>query len=175
MEARYTTAVEGEPETTLAGTVERITFRNDETHFTIARFATPAGEATILGEPVGVSEGMPLKLRGQWVNDKKWGRQFKVAAYQLRTPETIVGIEKFLGSGLIPGIGDELGRRLVEKFGMDTLEVIDRAPQRVTEVPGIGAQRAARIAEAFAAQRHVQDVMVFLRGHGVSAAFAARI
>jgi exodeoxyribonuclease V alpha subunit len=175
MDARYTTAVEGEPETTLAGTVERITFRNDETHFTIARFATPAGEATILGELVGVSEGMPLKLRGQWVNDKKWGRQFKVATYQLRTPETIVGIEKFLGSGLIPGIGAELARRLVEKFGMDTLEVIDRAPQRLTEVPGIGAQRAARVAEAFAAQRHVQDVMVFLRGHGVSAAFAARI
>jgi exodeoxyribonuclease V alpha subunit len=167
--------VEGEPETTLDGVVERITFRNDDTHFTIARFAGPVGEVTILGELVGVSEGMPLKLRGQWVNDKRWGRQFKVASYQLRTPETVVGIEKFLGSGLIPGIGPELARRLVGKFGIETLDVIDRAPHRLTEVAGIGAQRAARLAAAFAAQRHVQDVMVFLRGHGVSAAFAARI
>ena len=164
-----------EPETTLDGVVERITFRNDDTHFTVARFASSVGEVTILGELVGVDVGMPLKLRGQWVTDRKWGRQFKVATYQLRTPETVVGIEKFLGSGLIPGIGPELARRLVEKFGMDTLEVIDRAPHRLTEVAGIGAQRAARLAEAFAAQRHVQDVMVFLRGHGVSAAFAARI
>jgi exodeoxyribonuclease V alpha subunit len=167
--------MEGEAETTLDGTVERITFRNDDTHFTIARFTAPTGPVTILGELVGVTEGMPLKLRGQWVVDRKWGRQFKVATYQLRTPQTVVGIEKFLGSGLIPGIGAELARRLVERFGMDTLEVIDRTPQRLTEVPGIGAQRAAKLAEAFAAQRHIQDVMVFLRGHGVSAAFAARI
>src|SRR5437868_13202816 len=132
-------------ETTLDGIVERIAFRNEDSHFTVARFVA-GGEivpVTIVGELVGVSEGMPLKLRGQWVVDKKWGRQFKVSTYQLRTPETIVGIEKFLGSGLIPGIGPELARRLVEKFGAETLEVIDRAPERLVEVPGIGAQRAA--------------------------------
>jgi exodeoxyribonuclease V alpha subunit len=168
-------ADEAKPEATIDGTVERITFRDDDSHFTVARFATGAEPVTILGELVGVNEGMPLKLRGQWVVDKKWGRQFRVSTYQLRTPETVVGIEKFLGSGLIPGIGPELARRLVEKFGIETLDVIDRAPQRLTEVAGIGAQRAAKVAEAFAAQRHVQDVMVFLRGHGVSAAFAARI
>jgi exodeoxyribonuclease V alpha subunit len=137
----------------------------------------PPGHAyvTIVGELVGVNEGLPLRLRGQWVDDKKFGRQFRVATYQLRTPETLVGIERFLGSGLIPGIGPELARRLVGHFGMETLEVIDRAPQRLVEVSGIGAGRAAKLAAAFAAQRDVQDVMVFLRGHGVSAAFAARI
>jgi exodeoxyribonuclease V alpha subunit len=166
---------DAEHEVILDGTVERFVFRDQDTSFTVARFATPKEPVTIVGELVGVSEGLPLRLRGQWVVDRKWGRQFRVATYQLRAPETLVGIERFLGSGLIPGIGPELARRLVSTFGMDTLEVIDRKPERLTEVSGIGAARAARLAEAFAAQRHVQDVMVFLRGHGVSSAFAARI
>jgi exodeoxyribonuclease V alpha subunit len=130
---------------------------------------------TIVGELVGVNEGLPLRLRGHWVLDKKFGRQFRVATYQLRAPETLVGIERFLSSGVIPGIGPELARRLVGHFGMDTLDVIDRKPERLVEVAGIGAGRAAKLSAAFAAQRDVQDVMVFLRGHGVSAAFAARI
>lgn len=164
-------------ELVLDGTIERFVFRAEgDSSFTVARFVTPGQEhVTIVGELVGVQEGLPLRLRGQWVIDRKFGRQFRVATYQLRSPETLLGIERFLASGLIPGIGPELARRLVAKFGMETLEVIDRAPQRLTEVSGIGASRAARIAEAFAAHRHVQDVMVFLRGHGVSAAFAARI
>ena len=165
-----------EAEATVDGTVERFVFRAEDTSFTVARFATPEREQiTIVGELVGVQEGLPLRLRGQWIVDRKYGRQFKVATYQLRSPETLVGIERFLGSGLIPGIGPEIAGRLVAKFGLETLEVIDRSPQRLVEVKGIGAQRAAKIADAFAAQRHVQDVMVFLRGHGVSAAFAARI
>ena len=165
-----------EAEVTVDGTVERFVFRAEDTSFTVARFATPDREQiTIVGELVGVQEGLPLRLRGQWIVDRKFGRQFKVATYQLRSPETLVGIERFLGSGLIPGIGPEIAGRLVAKFGLETLAVIDREPQRLVEVKGIGAQRAAKIADAFAAQRHVQDVMVFLRGHGVSAAFAARI
>lgn len=169
-------AAPGPDEVTLDGTLERFVFRNDESSFTVARLETAGHQVvTIVGELVGVSEGLPLRLRGRWVDDKKFGRQFRVATYQLRTPETLVGIERFLGSGIIPGIGAELARRLVGHFGMETLEVIDRTPQRLVEVPGIGAARAAKLAAAFAAQRHVQDVMVFLRGHGVSAAFAARI
>ena len=164
------------PEVTLDGTVERFVFRNTESSFTVARFETPEHQhVTVVGELVGVNEGLPLRLRGHWVEDKKFGRQFRVATYQLRAPETLVGIERFLGSGVIPGIGPELARRLVGHFGMDTLEVIDRKPERLVEVSGIGAGRAAKLSAAFAAQREVQDVMVFLRGHGVSAAFAARI
>lgn len=162
---------------TLDGAVDRFVYRNDETHYTVARF-TVVGEpvnVTVVGELVNVNEGIPLRLHGQWILDKKWGRQFRLESYQLRTPETLVGIERFLGSGLIPGVGAELARRLVEKFGMDTLEVIGREPHRLTEVSGIGAARAAKIAEAWSAQHHVQDVMVFLRGHGVSPGFAARI
>jgi exodeoxyribonuclease V alpha subunit len=162
---------------TLDGAVERFIYRDEESHFTVARF-TVVGEpvnTTVVGELVNVNEGVPLRLHGQWVQDKKWGKQFRIESYQLRTPETLVGIERFLGSGLIPGIGAELARRMVEKFGMDTLEVIGKAPHRLTEVSGIGAARAGKIAEAWSAQHHVQDVMVFLRGHGVSPAFAARI
>ncbi|HEX3476759.1 MAG TPA: ATP-dependent RecD-like DNA helicase [Kofleriaceae bacterium] len=163
-------------EVTLDGTIERFVFRNEESAFTVARLsAADHTMVTIVGELVGISEGIPLRLRGRWVDDRKFGRQFRVATYQLRSPETLVGIERFLGSGIIPGIGPELARRLVSHFKMDTLEVIDRTPQRLVEVAGIGAARAAKLAAAFAAQRHVQDVMVFLRGHGVSAAFAARI
>ena len=170
------TVADAAPEITLDGTLERFVFRSDESSFTVARFETPAHQrVTIVGELVGVTEGLPLRLRGHWVDDKKFGRQFRVATYQLRSPETLVGIERFLGSGIIPGIGPELARRLVGHFGMDTLEIIDRRPDRLVEVSGIGAGRAAKLAAAFAAQREVQDVMVFLRGHGVSAAFAARI
>jgi len=177
----HTTGVTDAPpanaaEETLDGTVERFVFRNDESSFTVARFETPGHQhVTIVGELVGVNEGLPLRLRGHWVDDKKFGRQFRIQTYQLRAPETLVGIERFLGSGVIPGIGPELARRLVGHFGMDTLEVIDRKPERLVEVSGIGAGRARKLAAAFAAQRDVQDVMVFLRGHGVSAAFAARI
>ena len=164
------------PDITIDGTIERLVFKNEESGFIIARFETPAHEhVTIVGELGELIAGQPLRLRGQWVVDKKYGRQFRVTTYQPRSPETLLGIERFLGSGIIPGIGPELAKRLVTTFGMDTLEVIDRKPERLTEVAGIGAHRASKIAEAFAAQRHVQDVMVFLQGHGVSAAFAARI
>lgn len=162
---------------TLDGAIDRFIYRDEESHFTVARFSI-AGEplgTTVVGELVNLTEGVPLRLHGQWIQDRKWGRQFRIETYQLRTPETLIGIERFLGSGLIPGVGPEIARRLVEKFGMDTLEIIGREPHRLTEVAGIGASRAGKIAEAWGAQRHVQDVMVFLRGHGVSPGFAARI
>jgi len=173
----YSAAVaDAAPEELLDGTVERYVFRSEDGSFAVARFTTLAHEqVTVVGELVDVQEGLPLRLRGRWVVDRKYGRQFRISTYQLRAPETLVGMERFLGSGIIPGIGPSLAKRLVAKFEMDTLEVIDRAPERLTEVAGIGAARAARIADAFAAHRHVQDVMVFLRSLNVSAAFAARI
>src|SRR6185369_10288472 len=164
-----------EPEVSLDGTLERITFRGDE-YYTVARMVTDKGEqVTVVGKLVEINEGMPITVVGQWVNDKKWGRQFKVSFAHPRTPKTVVGIEKFLGSGLIHGIGPSLAKRIVEKFGKDTLEVIEKTPHRLTEVVGIGTARAKQLADAVAAQRHVQEVMVFLQGHGVTMAQAARI
>jgi exodeoxyribonuclease V alpha subunit len=165
----------GETETTLDGTIERITFRNAENDYTVARLASAAGEVTVVGKLFGVDEGMPVRLSGQWVVDRKWGRQFQVATCVPDTPKTVVGIEKFLGSKVFPGIGPALAKRLVEKFGRETLDVIANQPQRLTEVIGIGTQRARQLADTIGQQRHVQEVMVFLFGLGVSPAFAARI
>lgn len=176
-EQRALFAPGAEPEgVTLDGTLARVVYRHPDSGFTVARIhTTDGGEATVVGELWGIPEGTPLRVRGQWVDDRRFGRQLKVAGYQVRSPETLVGIEKFLGGGIIPGIGPELARRMVAHFGPRTLEVVEREPTRLTEVDGIGPSRAARISQAFAEHRHVQDVMVFLRGHGVSAAFAGRI
>ena len=168
----------GEPETTLDGTLERISFKNDENGFTIARFQPAQAKLpiTIVGQFVEIPEGTPLKLRGQWVEDKKWGRQFKFTSYEQSFPKTPYAIEKYLGGGFIDGIGPAYAKRIVATFGAETLDVIKNAPHRLVEVPGIGTARAKQIASAIAAQSHVEDVMVFLaRAQGVSPAFAARI
>src|SRR5687767_21141 len=169
-------AGQGESDVSLDGTIERIVFHATDTSFTVARLVTAGHEqVTIVGPLFDVKEGMPLHLSGQWVQDKKYGKQFKVATYRLSTPATLKGIEKFLGSSSFKGIGPELAKRLVKQFGMATLEVIEKTPERLTEVPGIGTGRAKAIAEVYATQRHVEDVMVFLRGHNVTEAQAGRI
>lgn len=169
------TVAEGQ-DITLDGTLGRVVFKNDESSFTVARFETPGREqVTVVGELVGITEGLPLRLRGQWVEDRKFGRQFKISTYQLRSPETLIGIERFLAAAGIQGIGAEMAKRLVQKFGMDTLEIIDRKPERLTEVVGIGTARAKQLSAAFAEQRQMQDVMVFLHGIGVSPSLAPRI
>jgi exodeoxyribonuclease V alpha subunit len=167
--------VADEPDVSIDGTVERVAFHNPDSTYTVAKVTTKEGEVTIVGKLMGVDEGMPLRLTGTWEVDKKWGRQFKVKEYELLSPKTKAGIEKFLGSKAFAGIGPSLAKRIVEKFGTDTLDVIEKTPARLTEVIGIGGQRATTIAKVFADQRHIQDVMVFLYGVGVSGAFAARI
>jgi exodeoxyribonuclease V alpha subunit len=165
---------------TLEGTLERVVFQNSETQWTVARLRVARGVriqslVTVVGNLLGVKEGAELRLHGDWIVDKKYGEQFQVASYQTLTPSTIAGIEKYLGSGMVPGIGPELAKRIVRKFGMRTLEIIANDPSRLTEVEGIGRVRAERIRGEWHAQREVQDVMVFLQGHGVSTAYAVRI
>ena len=162
-------------ETTIDGTVERITFRDPHDDYTVARLNTPAGEITAVGKLFGVDEGMPVRLSGKWVVDRKWGRQFQVATCVPETPKTILGIESFLASKRFPGIGPALAKRIVEKFGRDALDVIAKDPHKLTEIPGIGTARAAMLAQIIGEQVHVQQVMVFLFGLGVSQAFANRI
>ncbi len=161
----------------LEGTLERVVFQNAESQWTVARLEPTGGGAavTVVGPLWGVTPGTPLVLRGSWEVDRKFGRQFRVDSYLTRSPETLLGIERYLGSGMIPGIGQELAKRLVARFGVETLSVIERAPQRLTEVDGIGPSRASSISKAWVEQHDIQDVMVFLRGHGVSTAYAVRI
>ena len=165
----------GEAEAKLDGTLERITFRGDD-DYTVGRMKTDAGDLiTIVGTLVEINEGMPITVEGAWVEDRKYGRQFRVKSAMVRVPTTPKGIESFLGSGIIAGVGPAYAKRIVEKFGKDTYDVIDKTPERLTEVVGIGSARAAQIAEALSAQRHVREVMTFLQGHGVTPALAARI
>jgi exodeoxyribonuclease V alpha subunit len=161
----------------IEGTLERVVFQNPESQWTVARLEPAAGgpPVTVVGSLFGVTTGTPLVLRGTWELDRKYGRQFRVESYHTRSPETLVGIERYLGSGLIPGIGPELAKRLVGRFGLETLGIIEREPHRLIEVDGIGPARARSVAEAWVEQRDIQDVMVFLRGHGVSTAYAVRI
>ncbi|MBT8495025.1 MAG: ATP-dependent RecD-like DNA helicase, partial [Deltaproteobacteria bacterium] len=154
----------------LTGTLERIVFRNPENHWTVAKLVPEGGgpPMTVVGSLFEVPEGTPLVVTGEWVRDPKFGPQLKVESYRVHSPTTLVGIERYLGSGLIDGIGPELAKRIVEKFGLSTLEVIGKEPNRLKEVSGIGESRAGKISAAWAESQHLQDVMVFLRGHGVS-------
>jgi exodeoxyribonuclease V alpha subunit len=164
-------------EQTLEGTLEKIVFQNAETQWTVARLQSRdrRGLVTIVGNLLGVQAGAALRLRGRWIVDRKYGEQFKVDTYQTVTPATVRGIERYLGSGLVHGIGPELAKRIVGVFGTETLEVIEKEPRRLVEVEGIGKVRAERIRESLREQRGVQEVMVFLQGYGVSSAYAARI
>ncbi len=158
------------------GTIDRIVFQNPENAFTVAKLNLENGEEiTVVGELVGMQKGSPLLLRGEWIEDKRFGKQFKIESFQIRSPQTIKGIEKYLSSGLIPGIGEELAKRIVKEFGLKTFSVIGSSPEALTQVEGIGPSRAKKITAAWKDQKEIQDVMVFLRGHGVSASFAARI
>jgi exodeoxyribonuclease V alpha subunit len=167
---------QGEP-TTIEGVLERVVYANEETAWSVVRIqpADRLEAITAVGNLMGVQIGENLQLRGRFVRDKKYGDQFKVESYIPVKPATEKGIERYLASGLVPGIGKEMARRLVERFGKDTLEVIESDAGRLREVEGIGPVRAKRILEAWEQQRDVRDVMLFLQSHGVSTAYAARI
>jgi exodeoxyribonuclease V alpha subunit len=164
-------------EETVEGTVERIVFTGGEGDFTVARLKPSAGGEvlTIVGSLPGVPVGASLRVVGRFENTVRFGAQLRLTSYTEVAPQTLDGIRRYLGSGLIKGIGPEFAARIVERFGITTLEVLDRDPGRISEVTGIGPSRARSIREAWAGQREVRKVMVFLQGYGVSPAFAARI
>ncbi len=163
--------------TTLQGILERITYVNEENHYVVARLQVPGQRelTTIVGNLPSVTPGETLKLTGEWTLHSKYGEQFKVEAFETIVPATVAGIEKYLGSGLIKGIGPVFARRLVEAFGAETLRIIEGEPSRLLTVDGIGQVRFQRIRAAWEEQKEIRDVMIFLQGHGVSSAYAAKI
>ncbi len=162
---------------TIQGTLERITYVNEENQYVVGRLQVPGRRdlATIVGNLPAVNPGETLRLHGRWTVHKKYGEQFQVDRYETVTPSTLLGIERYLGSGLIKGIGPVFAKRLVDAFGLDTLAVIDAQPQRLLEVEGIGPVRHERICRAWNEQREIRQVMLFLQGHGVSPAYAVKI
>ena len=162
--------------TSIQGTIGRITYQHPETHYTVARLDEDGGPGTtIVGTLFPVAEGEEIKVTGTWKRHPRYGLQFQVDHWEKIDPATIEGIEKYLGSGLIKGIGPRYAKRLVAAFGLDTLKILSEQPLRVLEVDGIGEVRAHRILQAWQEQRGMQDVMVFLQGHGVGASLALRI
>ena len=162
--------------TSIQGTISRITYQHPESHYTVARLDEDGGPgATVVGMLFPVSEGEEIKVTGVWKRHARYGLQFQVDHWTKVDPATLEGIEKYLGSGMIKGIGPTYAKRLVGAFGLDTLRVLSEEPLRVLDVDGIGEVRARRIMEAWQAQRGMQDVMVFLQGHGVGASLALRI
>ena len=162
----------------LDAVLERITYANEETGYTIARVATDRSGSdllTVVGALLGVQPGESLRLVGRWSSHPRYGRQFEVESYTTVLPATIQGIERYLGSGLIKGIGPRTAGRIVGHFGVDTLRVIEEEPRRLVEVAGLGPKRTAMIGRAWEEQKAIKEVMVFLQGVGVSTSLAVRI
>ncbi|GIH16452.1 SF1B family DNA helicase RecD2 [Rugosimonospora africana] len=161
----------------LDAVLERLTYVNEETGYTVARVATDSGSdlLTVVGALLGAQPGESLRLRGRWSSHPKFGRQFEVESYTTVLPATVQGIQRYLGSGLIKGIGPRFAERIVERFGVDTLDVIEQTPDRLIEVPGLGPKRTAKIIAAWEEQKAIKEVMVFLQGVGVSTSLAVRI
>ena len=162
----------------LAAVLERITYANEETGYTIARVATDRSGTdllTVVGALLGVQPGESLRLVGRWGSHPKYGRQFEVDSFTTVLPATIQGIERYLGSGLIKGIGPRMAARIVGHFGIETLRVIEEQTGRLVEVPGLGPKRTSMIGKAWEEQRAIKEVMVFLQGVGVSTSLAVRI
>ncbi len=172
-----TAAPSDTPLQTLEGVVERFTYQNEENGYTVARLI-PKGksyETTVIGVLSGVMVGESVRLRGVWKSHPEYGRQFEVRSYTVQLPATIEGIRKYLGSGLVKGIGPVTAGRIVDHFGLETLEVIEETPERLMEVHGMGAMRVDRVRAAWQEQKQIKEIMIFLQSHGVSSGLAVKI
>lgn len=161
----------------LRGVVERVTYYNEETGYSVVRLAVEGQDdlVTIVGNLPEVNPGESLRLLGAWTTHQQYGRQFKVERCEQVLPATVEGIRRYLGSGLIKGVGPVTAARIVQRFGTDTLRVLDEEPQRLREALGVGPKRAALIAKAWEEQRHIREVMLFLQSHGVTTGLAVKI
>ncbi len=128
-----------------------------------------------MGSFANLQAGQTLKLVGTWREHPKYGAQFQVSQYQETKPATLTGIEKYLGSGLIKGVGPVTAKRIVAHFGLETLDIIETQIERLIEVPGIAKKRVRMIYSAWSTQKVIKEVMVFLQGHGVSTTYAVKI
>ncbi|MCY0878799.1 MAG: ATP-dependent RecD-like DNA helicase [Firmicutes bacterium] len=161
----------------LEGMVERVTFHDAESGFSVLQVRVPGHRelVPVVGHASQVVAGEFLSARGRWVIHRQHGRQFEAAALELTPPHTLAGMEKYLASGWVKGIGPVYAKRLVKAFGRDVFDVIEHHPERLQEVPGIGPRRASNITQGWRDQKVIRDIMVFLHSHGVSTAQAVRI
>ncbi len=162
--------------TELEGTIGQIIFYNQDNYYTVAKLKISSGKAvTIVGNLPPLFPGEVLLIKGEWVKHKDYGEQFQVAEWERPTPKTLLGIERFLASGLIKGIGKATAEKVVRKFGLESLEIITNTPERLAEIPGISAKKALKIAAGLEEYAAIQQIMVFLQGIGISPAYALKI
>ena len=168
----------------LAGSIERITYYNDENGYSVLRLLPDErqgaaedrqGLVTVTGNLPELAPGEYLKMNGEWIDHPKHGRQFQVETIEQSYPATLEGIRRYLGSGLLEGIGPKLAERIVDHFGVDTLDVIENHPKRLRQVPDIGPKRMKIIVQAWEEQRLIKDIMIFLHGHGITTNLALKI
>jgi len=161
----------------LQGQIERITYTNDENGYTIAKIKVQGHRdlVTVVGNLMVPTPGEIIKMYGEWVNHPKYGEQFKVDSYKSLVPASVYGIQKYLGSGLIKGIGPVMARRIVERFGKRTLDVIEKEIEKLAEVDGIGEKRIGMIRKAWEDQKEIREVMIFLQTYGVGSGYATKI
>lgn len=157
--------------------VERITYQNPENGYSVMRVKVKGYDelVTLVGNLLEVPAGSVLLCEGDWKVDKRYGSQFVAQTWEEVMPATLYGIEKYLGSGLVKGIGPKFAQLIVSRFGLDTIEIIETDIKRLYEVPGIGQKRVEKIAESWEKQKDIKNVMLFLQGYGVSTAYAAKI
>lgn len=163
--------------TDLEGQIEGITYTSEESGFTIVRVRVHGqrGTVTVVGNLMSPCTGEVLRMKGEWINHPRYGRQFKVMHYKTEVPASIDGIRKYLGSGLIKGIGPVIAKRIVKKFGKMTLAIIEDEIERLAKVDGIGKNRLSMIKTAWEEQKDIRDVMLFLQTHGVGSGYAVKI
>ncbi len=159
------------------GFIDRLTYHNPENGYTIARLAVEGQREriVIVGAIAAIQEGESVEVAGVWTQHPKYGKQLKVEHYKAVYPSTLEGVQKYLGSGLIKGVGPRSAKRIVDHFGAETLDIIDADPGRLAEVPKLGKKRVELIAAAWDEQRQIKDVMVFLQSHGITTGYAVKI
>jgi exodeoxyribonuclease V alpha subunit len=173
----YPNSGQGAPCERLAGSVERVTFHSGESGFCVLRVKVRGQRdlVTVVGSAASVTAGEYLECEGTWVNDRRHGLQFKASSLRVIPPSTLDGIEKYLGSGMVKGIGPHFARKLVGAFGERVFDVIEDSPDRLLDLEGIGPKRKERVTRAWAEQKVVREIMVFLQSNGVGTARAVRI
>jgi exodeoxyribonuclease V alpha subunit len=165
------------PAERLSGSVERVTFHSEDSGFCVLRVKVRGQREliTVVGTTASVTPGEYIECEGNWINDRSYGQQFKTSRLNVIPPSTLEGIEKYLGSGMVKGIGPHFAAKLVRAFGEKVFDIIEQSPERLTELDGIGPKRKARVTEAWAEQKTIREIMVFLQSHGVGTARAVRI
>ena len=160
----------------VVGTVERIVYQNEENGFTVLRLREESKNnlITVTGYFAGISVGLLLEVKGRF-GVSKYGKQFEASEYKEHVLTSLEGLEKYLSSGLIKGVGSVYGKKIVDYFKKDTLEILEQYPERLLEIEGIGQKKYEQIVSSYQSQREIKDVMIFLQSHGVSSTYALKI